>query len=190
MTTVACLHLWHRVEREGSLLKEIEGQSEPIQIAFFEGVHEKKNTKKAICEGHQRIVRFAQENNLQNIIICEDDLRFTSPNSFKYFLSQIPKSYDIFCAMTYVCTKKEGNRLLGPFSGGLTLFSVNQRFYETFLNINPNVHLDRFLGEISPNFEMNECPLVPAYQSGGLSDNLKQVLFYDVYLENRELFNG
>lgn len=188
MTTIACLHLDYRKDRESSLLKEIEGQSEPIQISFFEGVHEKKNTKKAICEGHQRIVKFAQENNLPNIIICEDDLRFTSPNSFKYFLSQIPKSYDIFCAMTYVCTKKEENRLLGPFSGGLTLYSVHSRFYEAFLEINPNVHLDRYLGEISPDFEIYECPLVPAFQSGGLSDRSNQVMSYEIYLEGRGIF--
>lgn len=157
--------------------------------SIIEGFYDPKNTKQAIHKGHRLIVELAKKQNLPFVLIAEDDIVFTHPNSFNYFISQIPESYDIFSGLVYSASM-EGNRIMNGGSGMTSLYVVDRRFYDFFLSMNINNHVDRELGLTAYKHEYYVCQPMPVIQRGGFSINKKQVLFYDAYLKERELYNG
>ena len=69
----------------------------------------------------------------KEVIICEDDIVFTKPNSFRLFIQDKPDDYDLY---------------LGGVSGisshftGLFFYMIHERFYKTFLKADENLNLD------------------------------------------------
>lgn len=188
--TVHTLHLEHRYERYENMMKQAKEQG--FQIEWHIGRHDKKNPKKAICEGHKSIVQVAKDNGWSEVIVSEDDLNFMHPNSFNYFIANKPKSFDLYLSFVYVGTVDENHRVISTFSGGCSLYIVNERFYDYFLNIESNSHVDRTLGDAAKEFEYYVPPLIPCEQHGGKSDNHSQktIPSYRVYFEGRKLYNG
>lgn len=170
------------------LLEEL-SKSGISEYTILRGVYEPSNTKKAIHEGHRQIVLEAKKNVLENCIVAEDDLVFTSPNSYRYFLSQIPKSYDLFCGLFYAGSM-EGNRIMNGASGIMTLYSIHNRFYDFFLSLDTNTHIDRELGQTAYKHEYYVCQPMVVTQRGGWSFNRREVQYYDDYLVGKELFSG
>lgn len=76
---------------------------------------------------------------------------------------------------------------MNGFSGN-TLITVHQRFYDFFLNINPNDHIDRACGNFC--FEKMYRVVDPfvAFQMEGYSDNHRRMTQHTAYLENMKLF--
>lgn len=185
---VHTLHLEHRHDRYDNMMKQAAEQG--FEIMWHEGIHNKKNPKQEITKGHQRIVQFAKDNNMPEIIISEDDLNFLHPNSFNYFIENKPKSFDLYLAFVYV-GDVEGNRVVSSFSGGMSLYVINERFYDFFLNFESNQHIDRGIGKYGREFEFIVPPKICLEQTGGFSDNMKRsITSYRVYFEGRELYNG
>ena len=174
--------------RLNNLMDELSKQG-ITDYSIIEGFYDHKNTKLAIHKGHRRIVELAKKNNLDRVLIAEDDIVFTHPNSFNYFISQIPESYDIFSGLVYSASM-EGNRIMNGGSGMTSLYVVDRRFYDFFLSMNIDNHVDRELGVTAYKHEYYVCCPMPVIQRGGFSINKKQVLFYDAYLKERELYNG
>lgn len=145
---------------------------------------------KAIAKSHKNIVRIAKESNLPMVAIMEDDCIFTHQGSYKYFLSRMPKEFDLYFGLIYHGTIGEDHRVLNGFSGGMTLYIVHQRFYETFLNVKEDFHIDNRLGELASDHKYFVCDPYVCYQAGGYSYNHRKVLYYDEYLKGRQLFNG
>jgi hypothetical protein len=174
--------------RLNNLMYELSKQG-IADYSIIEGFYDAKNTKQAIHKGHRRIVELAKKNNLDRVLIAEDDIVFTHPNSFNYFLSQIPESFDIFSGLVYSATM-EGNRIKNGGSGMTSLYVVNSRFYDFFLSMNIDNHIDRELGLTAYKHEYYVCQPMPVIQRGGFSINKKQTLFYDAYLQGKKLYNG
>lgn len=156
---------------------------------LWEGTYNPKNIKQCIAEGHHRIIQYAKDNNLESVFFGEDDMRFTSPNSYKYFISQIPKSYDLFFSIIYA-GKIENNRVMNGFSGGFTLLNMHNRFYQTFLDMPTTEHVDRYCGNFCHQYEYYVVPEYCAEQRGGMSHQLKRSMFYDAYLRDKTAYNG
>lgn len=163
----------------------------------WEGEYVQKNPKEGINRSHRKIVLWAKENNLERVFIAEDDLIATCPTSWQYFLECLNScpSYDCFFAITYTCNKQDGNRILGDFSGGTSLWCCHNRFYDTFINLSSgdtkqpdNYHVDRRLGSISKDYEMYVCPEIPFIQSGGFSNNLNRFMEYSNYLIGKKIY--
>jgi hypothetical protein len=182
------LHLSRREDRYEKLMDQLQTNS-ISKYTLWEGFDDPTNVKQAITRGHKEIIRFAKISNHENCIIAEDDIVFSHPNSYKYFLSQIPESYDLFCGLIYAGDVFE-NRIMNGMSGTQTLYSIHNRFYDFVLGLDDNDHIDRNLGNYAFEKEYFVCDPMVCTQSGGYSDNLRRVMYYDVYLEGKTLYLG
>jgi len=145
---------------------------------------------KGISKSHKQIVQYAKDNNLPSIVIMEDDCKFTHPDSYKYFLKNTPQDYDLYFGLIYHGSINEEYRVMNGFSGGLTLYRINRRFYDTFLSVSYKNHLDNQLGELAWNHKYYVCPEFCCTQPGGYSYNHRRELYYDEYLRNKVLYTG
>lgn len=190
-THLNILHLPKRTDRLENLMKELEEQ-EITDYTIIEGI-ENFLVFRDISNSHKKIIRLAKQQKISNCIVAEDDIKFTSKGAWKYFLSQIPKSYDIFFASLYEGKVDDNNRLLASekqkdMLSGLTLYSISERFYDTFLNISDMNHLDKNIGVLADKYEFYVCPEFCAIQMNGYSDNKKIHCNYDHYMKGRKLF--
>jgi hypothetical protein len=174
--------------RLNNLFIELEKQGIK-DYSIIEGFYDAKNTKQAIHKGHRKIVQLSKEQGMPSVCIAEDDIVFTHHNSYNYFISQMPKSYDIFSGLVYSATI-EGNRIMNGGSGMTSLYVVHNRFYDFFLSMNIDNHVDRELALTAYNHEYYVCQSYVVTQRGGYSFNKNQSLFYEVYLEGKELYKG
>lgn len=175
-------------ERYGNLMGELIEQN-ITHYHIWDGFYDHKNVKQAISKGHHRIVQYAKDNNLPYIIVSEDDLKFTSPNSWRYFLSQIPESFDLFFGLIYSGNVVE-NRVMQGFSGGMTLYAISSRFYDTFLEQPTDTHVDRNLGNLCHLYEFKVIPEYCVEQRGGMSHNLRRDMTYEPYLIGKSMYEG
>ena len=182
---VNCVNLLSREDRLLSVSKQAKQQG--FAIRFWEGIREKnKMPFKSVSKAHKQIVQYAKESNLEMVTICEDDIVFTSLKSFDFYITTMPKVFDLFLGMIYAGEIKSG-RIMNGFSG-LTLYTVHNRFYDEFLNANPNDHLDRHLGNAAYKNKYYVCEPFVCHQSGGYSDNLMQKLDYKVYHDKMKFY--
>jgi hypothetical protein len=173
-----------RIERRESLLKEL--QSNGIDdYELWDSVHDVKSIVATINKSHKQIVEYAMLAGFDSVTVAEDDIRFTHSNSWKYYLSQIPKDYDIFLGMAYM-DWPNNDGTLRSFTG-LTIYTVNSRFYETFLSVPDNEHLDRALSGLGKYIV---CKPFVAKQANGFSSNTGKEENYDSLLASREFYNG
>lgn len=182
---INCINIWSREDRLLSISKQAKQQG--FAIKFYEGIKEMQAFK-GISKAHKHIVQDAKEIGLEKVIICEDDCVFSAPNAFDYYLSKMPEDFDLYMGMIYAGEIKEG-RIMNGFSG-LTLYTVHNRFYEKFLAVNPNDHLDRHLGNTAFKNKYYVCEPFVCYQSGGFSDNCRQNMNYKVYHDKMNFYVG
>lgn len=151
------------------------------------GILCKGDNKRGINLAHRQIVKYAKDNELPYVIICEDDVNFFAPNAFKYFIDNIPQDYDTFHSMIYVGTIQD-NRIVSVFSG-MTMFAINSRFYDFFLSLPESIHIDRELGLYANRFKFMVCPEFVCEQIAGKSDNTHTVtISYRPFLKGRKIF--
>jgi len=168
------INLEHRFERIENLRIELNNQN-ITDFKIWKGIIDKPICK-GISKAHKQIVQYAKDNGLNEVLICEDDLQFSCKDSFKYFLDNKPKEYDIYL----------GNILdgvLNPdssvnFFTGTVLYMVHSKFYDTFLSIDENKYLDTELGSKGKCFV---CVPMVACQRQGYSDNVKKIVDYSKY---------
>jgi len=169
-----------------NLLKELEEQGID-NFKLIDGFYDPKNIKQAIHRGHNRIVEMAKAQKLPYCIMAEDDIVFTAPGAYEYFLSQIPESFDLFFGIIYHGEIIE-NRVVNGFSGGCSLYVVHSRFYDTFLEQPTDTHIDRQLGNLCHNHEFYVVDEYVVTQRGGYSFNLARDMVYSDYLQGKKLF--
>lgn len=173
-------------ERLKNLLIELQEQG-ITEFTLVPGEYDPANTKKVIHKGHREIVQKAKDLGLSKVLIAEDDIKFTHPNSFDYFISQIPESYDIFSGLVYSASMQE-NRIMNGGSGLTSLYVVNSRFYDFFLSMDIDNHVDRELALTAFKHEYYVVNEYVCVQRGGYSIQRRESLFYDVYLEGKQLY--
>lgn len=159
-----------RQNRRLSLAKHLEDMG--CLYRFWDGVYEKQMPYKNISDSHKKIVRDAKERKLRCVLIAEDDLRFSSPDSLNFFFKSIPDEFDLFFGMIYTGTIQDG-RITSGFSG-LQFYMIHENFYDTFLSAPPNKHLDMWLGENCHKYQFHCCDPFVCYGESGYSDNFKK----------------
>lgn len=185
---LSILHLTEREDRAEAL--KIQLQSNGVErYIMWQGEVNRHNRKEGICRGFKKIIQWAKDTMQPFCHIAEDDIFFLHPDSWKYYLSQIPEDYDCFWSMYFAGTNDENNRINGTCSG-MTLFTVHARFYDFILNMDADCHFDRYLTSLHEQFVFKVCPLIPVTQSGSKSDNNMMTCDYSSWLENRKLFCG
>lgn len=184
MEIVHIINLITRQDRLISVVNQSRWQKFPVMV--WTGIEGNLTQAQNINEAHKQIVRWAKEKKMPRVIIAEDDIMFTGPTGFKYFLSQIPESYDLFLSMIYAGEVVE-NKMLNGFSG-LTMYVVHERFYDFFLSIPDNVHIDRWLGQFAFEKEYFVCHPYVCKQTGGYSDNLRKDMNYQLFEEKMTFY--
>lgn len=187
MNILNIIHLFRRDDRYQSLRSELVKQN-ITDYKLWEGIEEKHNRKLGIHQAHNKIVQDAKDNNLERVFIAEDDIYWFAEGAWQYYLDNIPEQFDIYFAMIMVGEIDNRNRLISQGSG-MTCYCVHNRFYDTFLAINPDSHIDREITSQWEKYEFYTPPKFVCSQIGGKSDNtMKAGNDYKPLLENRKLF--
>jgi hypothetical protein len=176
------IHLPYRKDRLRALKTELATQG-ISEYQIWDGIIDQNLPCRGITLAHKKIVQFAKQNRLKEILIAEDDIHFTAPTSFDFYRSNIPFNYDLYLGGIIWGNLKEDNSV-NDFSG-TTLYMINERFYNTFLSLPENKDLDRVLANLGEYYVCN--PMV-AIQHNGFSDNRKRFIDFKPYLENTNFY--
>lgn len=144
---------------------------------------------KGISLAHKQIVQDAKNRQLNRVVIAEDDIKFTAPGAYNYFVSKIPEDYDIFLGMIYEGNTDENNKIVDYWCG-MTLYCVHQRFYDQFLATREMNHIDRELSKTCQQHKFIVCDKYVAYQRDGYSFNKRKACSYGHLLKGKSLFGG
>lgn len=183
------LHLESRRDRLQSFLEQTAAQS--IRYTVWDGFISHKFPQTNISNGHKQIVRDARNRKLKFVVIAEDDIKFSSPGAWSYYLSQKPDSFDMYFGMLYAGeTDEYGEVQKGRMSGALTLYTIHERFYDTFLAMDEKLNLDYALGLIADKHDFFVCKPMVCFQENGFSDHFQKEMNYDVFLEGKTLYKS
>lgn len=183
------LHLPKRVDRMENLVNEL-AEQEITDYTIIEGFIDLAAVFRGINNSHKSIVRLAQQQGLKSVTIAEDDICFFGKGAWQFYLDNMPEDYDLYMGMIYEGKIGEDNRIMpDPYSfSGMTLYTVNERFYNTFLGVKELDHIDKTLGQLCGQYKFYVCPEFMCKQMNGYSDQKKRDCEYDHYLKGRKLF--
>ena len=168
------IHLETRPDRWSVLLKEIKKQ-DITAYRIWPGILTLQ-PKTGISLAHKQIVAHAEAFSQPQVMIAEDDLKFTAGHGYRYFLENLPTDFDLYLGGIMYGTIKP-DKTVKRFAG-LTLYVVHQRFYETFLQLPDDKHLDQALDNKG---KYVICDPMIITQHDGYSDNHKKIMEYDYY---------
>lgn len=130
---------------------------------FWDAIVLKDSVVKSINASHKMIVRWAKENNLSEVTIAEQDVFFTANNAWQHYLKNKPKQYDVYVSATYIMPVSH-NKLTG-----FQLYTVSQKFYDKFLSVPDNEHIDNAICDLRGDYKI--CYPFAALQRPGFSAN-------------------
>lgn len=168
-------------------LQNIHEQMELQGIEDYEiwnGLHDNNSIVRTINISHKQIVEYSQLKGDEMVCILEDDILFTHPNSFAYFMQNLPKSFDVYLGGCYI-PHFQNNQLISW--AGLHLYIVHKNFYETFLSLPEDEHLDRAMAGLG---DFHLCNPMVAIQANGFSSNTGKPENYDHLLSGQSLYKG
>lgn len=177
------IHLEQRKDRLTHL--ELELQVQKIDnFKYWPGFFDEKKPCRGISRAHKQIVADAKKRNLKNVLIAEDDVKFSAPGAFAYFLTRQPEYFDLYLGgISYGRINDKG--CVSDFAG-LMLYIVSHSFYDIFLSVTEERHLDRSLKGLGKYYV---CNPFAAIQYNGYSDNVMANVDYSFCFKGRKLFN-
>jgi len=178
------IHLPHRTDRLITLRQELVLQNID-DFKIWDGIIDEDCPYVGISKAHKQIVKQARDQNLREVLIGEDDMHFTSLGAFDFFLKNKPSDFDIYLAGIYSGEIKNDSTV-DDFAA-LTLYVVSNRYYDIFLSLPENTHLDRAMRNTGRFIVC--CPFVVT-QHNGYSDNQRAYCNDDRLLLNRQLYKG
>jgi hypothetical protein len=178
------INLPERIDRRISADHQMQEQG-ITDYEYWDGIKDPFMSFRGICKAHKQIVSHAKQNGLSSVCIAEDDIIFTAPNAWSYFLDNTPEDFDIYLGMIYQGTLV--NNRVADFWCGMTLYMVHERFYDRFLSIRETNNIDRELSKMRGSFRFMVCDPFVCEQMDGYSDNKKKEATYGHLLEGRRV---
>lgn len=178
------LHDDRRPEKTPLLLKELQEQGIDDYELFPAIIDPTKNAIQSINMGHKALIRMAKEKKMPYICIGEDDLMFTASGAWKYFLDNIPETYDLYVASTY----------LFPISmnllTGFHLYICHEKFYDRYLEASDTEHIDNAVCDLKGDYKI--CYPFAALQRPGWSSNSKTDVNYQAGtgIAEKDIYRG
>lgn len=179
--------------RHDRLRQELESQNIDLSnVTFIPPVY-MENPKNGVSAAHKNCIRYAKEKGWKRVIVMENDIRFTHPNSFNFFLegfNELPDDWEIYLGGAYSYKFRENiNENLHHITNfhAFHLYAVNSEYYDGYLNIRDDWHIDVALG-----YEANtylRFP-IPSIQHNGYSESFKRDLEHDYWTKKLYLYNG
>ncbi len=177
------IHLSNRVDRMQLLKDEIVTQN-VASFRVWEGVVDNTLVRRGISRAHKNVIRDAKLQGYQSVLIGEDDLHFTSPSAFDFYLGNIPGDFDMYLGGIVYGEINEHN-LTSDFSG-ITLYIIHRRFYDKMLALPEDQHIDRAQQNRGKFVACNPMVVIP---HNGYSDNQQRYVDYTPYFKGKNLFN-
>ena len=159
-----------RPEKYDLFIEELKNKG--IEYEIFPAVVLQTSVVESISESFKSIIREAKENKLEMVCIMEDDVCFSCENSWKYFLENMPKEFDVYIAGTYLMDNRleykpplvKVNEWIGNHA-----IVVHSRYYDKWLESDSKLHCD---GAQAGNGEFYLCfPMIAKQRSGLWSSN-------------------
>lgn len=175
-----------RHERYHPLMEEIERQG-VIDFEFFPAI-EAKTPVESINAGFKAIIRKAKEEGLKECAIWEDDNYFANANGWLYFLNNKPKEYDIFIGGSYLIDNRieyKSPVTKVPEYIGNHCILVHSRYYDRFLSVPDDVHIDVAQGGLG---DFYLCYPMAALQRAGWSSNNSAYADYNQTLDKIHIY--
>lgn len=176
------INLKKREDRLLSICKQAKAQG--ITMKIWEGI-EHENPATGINRAFKRIVQDAKDKELEMVCIGEDDLLLTHPDSWQYFLENIPPYFDIYLA-SYYSGLETFNHRIETFRG-MTLILVARKFFDKFLSLPEDRDIDYALDKQGEYFV---CPKFCAIQMPGYSDKDKAIVDHSIRIPDERIFRG
>lgn len=170
-------------ERFSSSTKEMNEQG-ITDYKVWDGIHD-PNKVRAISQAHKQIVSYAKENRFPEICIMEDDCVFLGHGAFDYYLQNKPTDFSIYIGGLSNVLKKEEDYVTD--FRGLTLYTINEKFYDKFLSVPETVNIDAALKGLGKYYL---CPKIVCSQKSGYSYHKKRHTDYAHLLKQYDIYEG
>lgn len=121
-----------------------------LRGVLFSTTNEGSTKIERVSNAHKKALQVGMANNPKQdyVILMEDDVEFTSKDSYKHFVDSIknlPSDWDIFLGgFTGLTTKEHDykNVYRVTETSGFHFYAVSKRFYSKFLTAPKDVHID------------------------------------------------
>ncbi len=170
------------------LLAEFELQTVKPSYKFWPCIINKDSVVGSINASHKMIINWAKDNGVKEVVIAEQDLSFTHPTAWEYFLKNKPTDYDIYLACSYVKDRCKDTGVLKFLVCGFHLYIVNEKYYDKFLSAKDNEHIDSEIENLKGDFVF--CYPFPALQRAGYSANNGAPVNYNLILQEEDIYKG
>jgi hypothetical protein len=169
-----------RSEKYDALINELFVQGIDYQLWM---PVEAKTVVESINLSHKAIVKYAKRHGMDRIFIAEDDCFFPAKDGWQHFLRNMPSDFDLYSAATYTDDLHNKNILCG-----FHLYCISEKFYDRFLSIPDNVHIDTACNSLNGNFVV--CRPFAALQRKGFSANNQMIADYNLLLKPEDIYYG
>lgn len=165
------------------------------RVIIQNGYYEDEDSRTNIACAHKKCVIHAMDNDWPYAIIMEDDVLFTHPKSYEYFLDSmkyLPKDWDIYTSAFYsTMTFDEDYMNIYRIKGfaGLQCYAVNKRFFQTFLTCPPKQNIDQWSSKPGMG-ACFVCHPFAAIQKPGFSENVNEYKDYSSLLIGKKIYMG
>jgi|SRR3954463_7399100 len=151
---------------------------------FWDCIRLDDSVIKSINESHKMIVRWAKENNFDEICIAEQDVFFPAKDGWEYFLKNKPKEYDLYLSSTYIRPVSLG------LLTGFHLYFVSKKMFDRFLSVPNDQHIDNAVCDLKGDYKI--CYPFAALQKPGFSANNREQVNYNkgCGLEDKDIYRG
>lgn len=115
-----------------------------------------KMAMQGCMQSHKMIVNDARRNNLPVCCIGEDDIKFFALGAWDYFLKQMPETFDLYLGTSYSLHEYPNGKVDKLFDS-MILYVISARFYDEFLELSEENHLDRQLSALVDKKDFRIC---------------------------------
>lgn len=168
--------------RKANIDKQIAEQN--IHARFWDGIKDNQMPFRGVNRAHKQIVLNAQLNGEKMVAIAEDDVVFSDAGAWDYFLAHIPDEFDIYFGGVTEFLKKDEK--IVSFRG-LFLYIVHERFYDRYLSVKEESHIDASLSTLLNTKYIISDPFI-CYHADGWSEQKHCNRNYSNYFQHRKFF--
>lgn len=170
------------------LIGEFIKQTVIPKYKFWDCIMDKDSVVKSINASHKMIIKYAKDNKLPFVCVAEQDLQFTCDKSWEYFLRQMPKDFDVYLGCSYIKNAIPNSDVVDNMICGFHLYIVNERYYDAFLSVPDDQHIDTAIGDLKGKFIF--CKPFVALQRSGFSSNNNAIVNYNAVLNEEDIYKG
>lgn len=173
-----------RIEKYPLILDELMRQN-ITNFFIWPAITDEKTVYDSIAKSHKKIVQWAKDRKMKEVLVAEDDLEFTSEGSFEWFLKNKPEQYDIYSACNYNSFVREGQRGATKTDCiiGFQLYFVHEKHYDVFLATPTGKHIDT-----EQKGGLYFCYPFAGIQRAGFSANNRAICNYNAQLNEEDFY--